>query len=230
MGVLDWVTAPARNADVDPAVRAADGTSARDLPSALRGVMAASAALAADQGGALRSGGVGNSYVVNTASGIRTPRRGISILVEIDRANTDAVTLNVDGTGPRPWLDQSGAQFPVGSLQPSALVRATWSEARNGWVSDLIGGLTVAAFDVVMRLWWASLPTDPRGLGPAAPWRNGDIVAWTTTTNPGFTIDSPAGRRLALRLISEALPTSPDGLDPGDAWMNGGSIAFVPNA
>ena len=229
MGVRDWVPTPARNAAVDPAIQAADGTSGREFPLSIRGVMAGVAALAADQGGALRTGGVGNSYVVNTLSGLKTPRPGISILVEVDRANSDAVTLNVDGTGPRPWLDMSGAQLPAGTLQPPAILRATWSETRGAWVTDALGGLTVAAFDLVMRLWWQALPTDPRGIGPNAPWRNGDIVAWTSPANPAFTIDSPAGRRLMLRLQAEALPTSSDGLDPGEPWLNGGSIAFVPS-
>lgn len=230
MGVRDWVTTPARNAGVDPAIQSADGTSSREFPDAIRGVMAGVAALAGDQGGALRTAGTGNSFVVNTAAGIRTPRPGISILVEVDRANTDAVTLNVDGTGPLPWLDMSGAQMPAGALQPKAILRATWSDGRGAWVTDVLGGLTAAALNVAMRLWWLSLPDDPRGLGPNAPYRNNGLVTWTSATNPAFTIDSPEGRRLTLTLIKEALPTSPDGLLPGDPWLNNDTITFIPNS
>ncbi|MEN3234741.1 hypothetical protein PUR29_14160 [Methylobacterium ajmalii] len=229
MGVRDWVTTPARNASVDPAIQSADGASGREFPLSIRGVMAGVAALALDQGGGLRTGGGGNSYVVNTASGLRTPRAGISILVEVDRANTDAATLNVDGTGPLPWLDMAGAQIPAGALQPAAILRATWSDTRGAWVTDVLGGLTAAALGVAMRLWWLSLPEDPRGLGPNAPYRNNGVVSWTSPTNPAFTIDSPEGRRLYLQLLKEALPTSPDGLEGGQPWLNAGVISFVPD-
>ncbi|OAH20814.1 hypothetical protein AX289_27260 [Methylorubrum populi] len=79
-----------------------------------------------------------------------------------------------------------------------------------------------------MRAWWLSLPNDPRGIGPNAPWRNGGLLAWTDASNPGFTIDSPEGRRLTLSLIREALPISPDGLSAGEPWLNGDTIAFIP--
>lgn len=228
MGVRDWVTTPARNAAVDPAIQSTDGASGREFPGSIRGVMAGVAALASDQGGALRTGGTGNSYVVNTLSGLKTLRPGISILVEVDRANTDAVTLNVDGTGSRPWLDMSGVQLPAGALQPPAILRATWSDTRGAWVTDALGGLSAAAIDLALRLWWLSLPDDPRGLGPNRPYRNNGMVAWTSATNPAFTIDSPEGRLLTLKLIREALPTSPDGLSPDDPWLNGDTIAFIP--
>ncbi len=229
MPAFDWVTTPALNGGVDPLVPSRDGTSFKDIPLAVRGLQAGVAALTADQGGALRTGGFGNSYVVNTASGLRVPRRGISILFEVDRANTDAVTLNVDGTGPLPWLDMSGLQMPAGALQPATILRATWSDTRTAWVTDTLGGLTVAALNLALRFWWLSLPDDPRGIGPNQPYRNNGTVSWTTATNAAFKIDSIEGRRLALKLLVEALPRSPDGLDPGDGYYNNGNISIIPD-
>ncbi len=146
-----------------------------------------------DTGGALRTAGTGNSYVVATASGITAPRRASRSCWRSTRANTDAVALDIDGTGPRPWLDMSGAQFPAGALQPRTILRVTWSETRGAWVSDGLGGLTAAALSLAMRVWWLSLPDEPRGLGPNMPYRNNGTVAWTAPDNPSFAIDSPAG-------------------------------------
>ncbi|MGY2052424.1 hypothetical protein [Methylobacterium sp. JK268] len=228
MGALEWSPSPDRNATADPTLAAADGTSARELPSSLRGVMAGVAALAADRGGGLTTAGTGNAYTVATATGIRRLRDGIALLLKIDHANTDAPFLEVDGTGPRPWLDRAGNPLRSGTLQPRLYLWCVWSSDFGGWVSDIASGLTVGLFDTAMRAWWLSLPTDPRGIGPNAPWRNNGTVAWTGVDNPAFTIDSPEGRRLTLTLIKEALPTAPDGLNPGDPWLNGDTIAFVP--
>jgi hypothetical protein len=230
MGVLAWARKAADNAvQFVGGYQLTDLLPSRNFPSVARDIMAQMRCHADDTGGALRTTGTGNSYVVNTGSGIRAPRAGISLLVEIDRANTDAVTLNADGSGPLPWLDMSGSQLPAGALQPPAILRATWSDPRGAWVTDAIGGLTASAVDLAMRQWWLSLPEDPRGLGPNKPYRNNGMTAWTSPTNPAFTIDSPEGRRLYLQLLKEALPTSPDGLEGGQPWLNAGVIAFVPD-
>ncbi len=126
MGVHDWALTPARNADADPAIRASDGTSARDLPSAVRGVMAATVALALDQGGALVSSGTDNIYVVTTNAGL-APRPGTSLSFWADRDNTGEPTLNVDGSGPRRWRGADGLSLPAGAIQGGRLYTVAWN-------------------------------------------------------------------------------------------------------
>lgn len=141
MSVFDWSTRPAANSVSDAGVPALDGASARELPGLVRDLMAAFAGYVGDQGGAIRTGGVFNAYVARTASGVRAPRPGIAVLVQVDRDNTDDPTLNVDGTGARPWLDMDGTAPPAGAVRAGAFYLAIASGP--GWVSDF-GGLARA--------------------------------------------------------------------------------------
>lgn len=155
MSVTDWSTTPAANATADPTIRALDGASARALPELVRGVMAKTAALALDQGGALVSSGTDNVYVVNTNSGVTKVAPGVSLSFWADRDNTDEPTLNVDGSGPRRWLGADGLKLPPGSVQEGLLYTVAFAGAVPGslpaWrmVSGTGGALATAgvAFD-----------------------------------------------------------------------------------
>lgn len=228
MSVSAWSLSAALNAVTDLLIPAHDGASARSFPGLIRAVMAGVRGLSDDRGGAIVTGGRDNAYTASSASGVTQLRPGIRVLVRIDRTNTGEPTLNLDGTGPRPWCDRDGAPLTAGLVGAGRFLEAIWDDIAGRWVSDIFGGLTNALFDGTIRRWWLTLPTSPEGIGPNAPWRNGGVLGWTDKDNPAFTIDSPEGRRLTLRLIREALPLTPDGLDPGEPWLNGDTIAFVP--
>ncbi|SFV09084.1 MULTISPECIES: hypothetical protein [unclassified Methylobacterium] len=134
MGAFDWSQKPAGNATADPDVPARDGTSARDLPGLIRSLMAAHAALLADQGGAIRTGGLANAYLARTASGLSAMRPGVALLVQADRDNTGTPTLNVDSLGARPWRDLDGTAPPAGRIRAGAYYLAV----ANGstWTTD----------------------------------------------------------------------------------------------
>lgn len=171
MGVLSWALDRYANATADPTIPARDGISARSFVELVRGVMSGSRAFADDQGGAIVTSGSANAYSVVTASGVNQLRSGLSLLIQIDRTNTDAATLNVDGTGPKPWRDGDGADFPANALPPKRFVRATWDASRGCWISDVF---SLIAFDTAFRAWMTSLPTAPDGLGSGRPWKMGD--------------------------------------------------------
>lgn len=144
MGAFDWSVSPAANATADLNVSVADGASARDLPGLIRSVMAAQAALLADQGGAIRTGGLANAYLARTASGIKRMRPGIALLVQADRDNTGSPTLNVDSMGARPWRDLDGSPPPPGRIKAGAFYLAI---ANGGvWTTDF-GALARAEAD-----------------------------------------------------------------------------------
>ncbi|GJE00649.1 hypothetical protein [Methylobacterium isbiliense] len=132
MGVHDWDLVPARNATADPTIRATDGASQRDVFSSLRAMMAATRALADDQGGALVSEGTDNVYVISTASGLSELRPGLMISFWADRDNTDEPFLNVSGTGPRRWRGADGLSLPAGSVQRGLLYTVTWTGGLDG--------------------------------------------------------------------------------------------------
>ncbi|MBY0259619.1 hypothetical protein [Methylobacterium sp.] len=132
MSVTDWSTTPAANATADPTIRAQDGASARALPELVRGVMAKTAALALDQGGALVTSGTGNAYVVTTNSGVTKIAPGVSLSFWADRDNTGEPTLNVDGAGPQRWLGADGLFLPPGSIQEGLLYTVAFAGAVPG--------------------------------------------------------------------------------------------------
>lgn len=146
MGVLNWSLSAARNALVDPLIRALDGASARDYPGMVRGVMSGVRALSDDRGGALVSEGTGNSYTIRTLSGVSELRPGVTVSFWADRDNTDAPSLNVDGTGPNPLRAADGTTLPPGAIQRGRLYTAAWSAILDtpvGWVlvgSGDVGG------------------------------------------------------------------------------------------
>lgn len=183
MGVLSWALDRIANATADPTIPAQDGASARSFMDMLRGIMAGSRALADDQGGSITTGGVQpNVYTVMTASGVSALRPGLSFLVKIDRSNTDAATLNIDGTGPVPWRDADGREFGAGVLPSGRFVRITYDGARRAWLSDV---LALNAFDLAFAAWMASLPSAPDGLGPNKAWKMGDAVSGYTLNLTG---------------------------------------------
>ncbi|MBP2495309.1 hypothetical protein ABID82_002359 [Methylobacterium sp. PvP062] len=137
MGAFDWSTQAVQNATADADVPARDGTSARDLPALVRDLMAAQAAVLADQGGAIVTGGLANAYLARTASGVPRIRPGIAILIQADRDNTGSPTLNVDSMGARPWRHFDGSAPPPGRIQAGAFYLVVASG--NAWVSDFGG-------------------------------------------------------------------------------------------
>ncbi|SFV07889.1 MULTISPECIES: hypothetical protein [unclassified Methylobacterium] len=144
MGAFDWSQQAAANATADPDVPARDGTSARDLPSLVRSLMAAQAALLADQGGAIRTGGLANAYLARTASGVARMGPGLALLVQADRGNSGSPTLNVDSLGARPWRHFDGSVPQAGRIQAGSfhlVVATTLAGLGPSWVSDF-GGIS----------------------------------------------------------------------------------------
>ncbi|MFK5600266.1 hypothetical protein ACFZ8E_25185 [Methylobacterium sp. HMF5984] len=180
MGVLSWALDRLANAFVDPTIPAVDGASARSYPDLIRGLMSGTRAYADDQGGAITTKGVGNAYVAVTASGVTALRPGLSLLFKVHATNTDLATLNVDGTGPKPWADRDGNALIVGGIAAGHFLRATYDADRDIWLSDILAGLSLSAFDVAFRSWVLTLPNAPDGLGPGRPWKTGDAAGGYT--------------------------------------------------
>lgn len=182
MGVLSWALDRFANATADPTIPAQDGASARSFMDLLRGVMAGSRAFADDQGGAIVTAGAANAYTVRTASGVTQLRPGLSLFVQIDRTNTAEATLNVDGTGPKPWRDGDGGEFVSSYLPERRFLRVTWDASRGCWISDVI---SLLSFEAAFRSWMMGLPTAPDGLGAGRPWKQGDATSGYTLNLTG---------------------------------------------
>ncbi|KQP50846.1 hypothetical protein ASG40_13040 [Methylobacterium sp. Leaf399] len=136
MGVPGWSRTPAQNGAIATAIAALDGASARSFPGTTREVMAAVRRLADDLSGVLVTSGTLNAYVVQTGSGLTELRRGLRLMIQVDRDNTAVATLNVDGLGPLPWVDAGGVP-----LQPGRLIKGRYYDTILDTLAD---GSTVA--------------------------------------------------------------------------------------
>lgn len=139
MGVIAWSRNPDDNGYVDPLVPAGDGISARDYQRGKRGIMAAVKRLVDDQGGALVSTGVANSYAVHDYSGTEELRAGITFAFTPNRDNDGPASLALNGLGAIPLLDRNGADLVPGSLKKGRLVRVVYDEKGEAWRTADLG-------------------------------------------------------------------------------------------
>lgn len=112
MSVIDWSPQPSGNAVADRSIPAHDGASGREIPSLIRGVMAAIRRMSDAQGGALTTAGVGDAYTVTTGVGLTSLRAGLQFMVRANRDSVIAPTLRIDGLPAVDWLS-AGADVPV---------------------------------------------------------------------------------------------------------------------
>ncbi|MDE3749385.1 hypothetical protein [Methylobacterium radiotolerans] len=184
MSAFDWKTDPTENGQVDAAVPALPGTSARLLPDAARGIMAGVAMLMGDQGGALVAEGAGDVYLVQTLSGLR-PAPGVMIGFWANRDNVAEPALAVDGYGPAPLLAADGGELAPGAMRKGEFQLVVWDEAvatgAPSWrkINPSPTDLGVLNAGTVLRTLAALLPTSPPP-GKGQPWFNGVSIAFTT--------------------------------------------------
>ena len=137
MSVTDWSPQPSGNAVADRSIPARDGMAGREVPQAIRGVMAQVAAFVLDQNGSLVTGGTANAFTLMTHSGITELKPGLAVSFQADRDSTDVPTLNVDGLGPRPFLTPSGLPLIAGSIKRGLNYTVVWADAIDafpaGW-------------------------------------------------------------------------------------------------
>lgn len=137
MSVTDWSPQPGGNALADRAIPARDGLSGREIPQAIRGLMAGVSAFVLDQNGSLTTGGSANAYTLLTHSGITGLKPGLSVSFLADRDNTDVPTLNVDGLGPKPFLTPSGLPLAPSAIKRGLNYTVVWTDAIDalpaGW-------------------------------------------------------------------------------------------------
>lgn len=123
--VSQWSTAAAGNNSAPP-----DGFPEGMAPStvndAAREVMAAVARQYKDMNGSLATGGTGNAYTLTTNTGHAALADIGLVVFRADRANTGAVTLNVDGLGAKS-VRADGAALASGDITANALYSAAYN-------------------------------------------------------------------------------------------------------
>ncbi|WP_430913899.1 hypothetical protein [Methylobacterium sp. sgz302541] len=213
MGAFDWKTDPALNGTVDPGLPVQDGASARTYPAVVREVMAAVRGLSDDIGGAITTSGALNAYIAATASGVTQLRAGVSLLLKVDRSNTDAAFLNVDGTGPKPWVDADGSVFAAGRLKADRMARVTYHVATDAWRTDILAALDNTSDQQ------KSEPGNPVGdkIAAAVDQRKGGRIV---AAQRGLVLSDPASAT-ANRILLNALLAEMAGLGGGTVYASG---------
>lgn len=184
MSAFDWKTDPNQNGQIDHAVPALPGTSARLLPDAARGIMAGVAMLVADQGGALVAQGQTDVFEVQTLSGLK-PGPGVMIGFWAHRDSVAEPALSVDGYGPAPLLAADGGELAAGALRKGEFQLVVWDEAiadgAPSWrkVNPAPTDLGVLNAGTLMAALSLILPTSPPP-GKGKLWFNGGQFAVTT--------------------------------------------------
>ena len=145
--VSQWNVAAASNTS-SPPDGAPEGMAPSTVNDVLREIQAAVARLYGDIDGTLESGGTGNAYTL-TSTQTHAALADQSILVfRVDRANTGAATLNVDGLGAKS-MRVNGTALASGQLVADKIVIAAYNATDDAY--DLIGAIQSAA-DLVGEL------------------------------------------------------------------------------
>ncbi len=103
-----------------------------------REMMAAVARDFEDRKGSLASAGSSNAYTVTTNNDNQSLADIGLLTFRVDRANTGAVTLNVDGLGAKAWQKRSGIAYASGDLIADQLVTVAYNSENDAF--ETIGG------------------------------------------------------------------------------------------
>jgi hypothetical protein len=157
--------------------------------------------------------GVANAYVINFVANFSTLTDGILIYFVASNTNTLPSTLNVNGLGPVPILNQDGSDLLVGQILADTMVTVmyrggAWTLLTSGTLGDGSLGPVLSGTFVPT---WTGFSADPAG--SVSYTRVGRIVTVQFTVDPAGTSDTTA--MTITNLPSEIRPsTSPDARIP----------------
>ncbi|MFC7664421.1 hypothetical protein ACFQWF_19360 [Methylorubrum suomiense] len=156
----------------DRSIPAHDGASGREIPSLIRGVMAAIRRMSDAQGGALTTAGVGDAYTVTTGVGLTGLRAGLQFMVRANRDSVIAPTLRLDGLPAVDWLS-AGADVPV--VLRAGRIYSVVYDAASDVVRSIIPEMSVDASapcapSTISGRWAAVATRMPLSLRPSSIW------------------------------------------------------------
>ncbi|MBA9067414.1 microcystin-dependent protein [Methylobacterium sp. RAS18] len=136
-GLVDFSINAAENGTGAAPILWPEGMPAKSVNDSGRELMAALARWNGDNSGTLGASISGNAATLTSFQGIKEGHfaGGFSISFATTQANTGPMTLNIDGTGARPWRRPRGFEFGPGDIVPLMIHTVVWSPAQGAYVS-----------------------------------------------------------------------------------------------
>lgn len=132
----DWSQTAATNASADSTITWAENQNPDTVNDSARAMMARIAAFRSDIAPTRVSAGTGNAYTVTSnAGGTGSYRDGEIATFIVDRANTSACTLNVNGRGAVAFRPEIGREFAAGEIRANQPIIAFYRSASNEWLA-----------------------------------------------------------------------------------------------
>lgn len=136
-GLIDFSVNAAENNTSAAPILWSEGMPARAVNDSAREMMAALARWRADNVGGLGATMSGNAASLATQQGIKESHfgGGFTVSFATTQANTGPMTLNIDGTGAKPWRRPFGFEFGPGDVGPLQIHTVVWSPQQGAYVS-----------------------------------------------------------------------------------------------
>lgn len=136
-GLIDFSANASENETAAPPINWQEGMPANAVNNSARELMAALARWRADNSGVLGATMAGNAASLATLQGIKESHfaGGFTISFATTQANTGPMTLNIDGTGAKPWRRPRGFEFAPGDIVPLVIHTVVWSPPQGAYVS-----------------------------------------------------------------------------------------------
>ena len=137
--IYAWSQNALDNESSDATLSWLEGQPPEEVNDAGRAMMRRVAQLIADLAPKRTSAGTGNAYTVTSSAAGATYRDGELVTFVVDRDNSGAATLNVNGRGAKAWRPAVGVDFTARSLLANVAVTAFYRSATDEFISPGTG-------------------------------------------------------------------------------------------
>jgi microcystin-dependent protein len=137
-GLIDFSINADENDTAAAPVLWSEGMPAKAVNNSSREEMAALARWHADNSGGLAATIAANAVSITSNQGFKASHfnRGFRLSFALPQTNTGPLSLNVDGSGFRPWRRAGGFEFAPGDIVPQMVHDVIWSPAQNAFISQ----------------------------------------------------------------------------------------------
>ena len=132
--IYAWSTTASSNATADATINWQEFQDPDTVNNSARAMMKRVAEYISDSAPKRTSTGSGNAYAVASDAAGASLVNGMTITFIVDRANTGAATLNLDGLGAKPFRPKTATEFNSGDLLANQPVIAWYNSTSDEWI------------------------------------------------------------------------------------------------
>lgn len=186
MTLITWSQTAATNATADATINWAEGQAPSTVNNSARAMMAAVAKYRDDVSGTtITTAGSSDAYTVTTSQSLTALTDGFEVSFIVDRNNTGAATLAVDGLTAKALEIVVGTGLAADTLVANTVRSAVYDAGNDTWlIKDVSGAITAAATTTGVLTGTATdTAVTPDAL--AALWEQGSDIASSGTISIG---------------------------------------------